>query len=1002
MPLTSMKKEESLVIAAQPFDSEFIPADHAMGYPVCCLENRLLPEEKDIIPWALLLLLSNTRITLSQLYTSNPILLCLFLNIFLLYLVYPTTLVISMANALHIAAMSCCDFPSLSTLPLRAMHKGKHIKLNRMAVVIKAKTNCEFDDKDVDISLSHRVDAVKPSKTLAIFDDATALLQSGVPVIRLSCGESDFDTPAVIAEAGMNAIRDGYTRYTPNSGTLELRQAICHKLKEENGITYSLDQIVVSNGAKQSIVQAVLAVCSPGDEVIIPAPFYVSYPEMARLAHATPVILPTHISNNFILDPKLLEANLTERSRLLILCSPCNPTGSVYPKKLLEEIAQIVAKHPRLLVLSDENYEHMIYAPATHTSFASITGMWDRTLTVNGLSKTFAMTGWRLGYIAGPKHFVAACAKIQSQFTSGASSISQKAGVAALGLGYAGGEAVSTMVKAFRERRDFLVESFRDMGGAKICEPQGGFYVFIDFSSYYGREAEGFGLIENSDSLCHYLLDKGQVALVPGSAFGDDNCIRISFAESLTTLKIAVERIKKALIPLSSSAAMQKGNHVELNKRVVVIKAKNKSDSADIEVDVSLSHRVNAVKPSKTMAISDHATSLLQTGVPVIRLAAGEPDFDTPAVIAEAGMNAIRDGYTRYTPNAGTLELRQAICHKLKGVEKCHMTVSAEENGITYTPDEIVVSNGAKQSVVQAVLAVCSPGDEVIIPGPFYVSYPEMARLADAIPVIIPTHISNNFLLDPKLLEANITGRSRLLILCSPCNPTGSVYSKKLLEEIAQIVAKHPRLLVISDEIYEHIIYAPATHTSFASLPGMWDRTLTVNGFSKTFAMTGWRLGYIAGPKHFVAACGKIQSQFTSGASSISQKAGVAALGLGYAGGESVSTMVKAFRERRDFLVESFSKMDGVKISEPQGAFYLFIDFSSYYGREAEGFGLIQNSDSLCLYLLDKSLVALVPGSAFGDDSCIRISYAESLPTLKIAVERIKKALIPLSSAALV
>ncbi|KAJ1378165.1 Pyridoxal phosphate-dependent transferase, major domain [Sesbania bispinosa] len=444
-------------------------------------------------------------------------------------------------------------FPSVYTLPL--IRKGKHVELNRTIVVVKAKTKNNFhDDKDVDISLSPRVNAVKPSKTVAISDKPTALLQSGVPVIRLAAGEPDFDTPAVIAEAGMNAIRDGYTRYTPNAGTLELRQAICHKLKEENGITYTPDQIVVSNGAKQSAIQAVLAVCSPGDEVIIPAPFYVSYPEMARLADATPVILPTNISDNFLLDPKLLESNLTERSRLLILCSPSNPTGCVYPKKLLEEIAQIVAKHPRLLVLSDEIYEHIIYAPATHTSFASLPGMWDRTLTVNGFSKTFAMTGWRLGYVAGPKHFVTACGKIQSQFTSGASSISQKAAVAALGLGYAGGEVVSTMVKAFRERRDFLVKSFREMDGVKISEPQGAFYLFIDFSSYYGREAEGFGIIENSDSLCRYLLDKGLVALVPGSAFGDDTCIRISYADSLTNLEAAIKRIKKALIPLNSAA----------------------------------------------------------------------------------------------------------------------------------------------------------------------------------------------------------------------------------------------------------------------------------------------------------------------------------------------------------------------------------------------------------------------------------------------------------------
>ncbi|XP_022894036.1 bifunctional aspartate aminotransferase and glutamate/aspartate-prephenate aminotransferase-like isoform X1 [Olea europaea var. sylvestris] len=288
----------------------------------------------------------------------------------------------------------------------------------------------------------------------------------------------------------------------------------------------------------------------------------------------------------------------------------------------------------------------------------------------------------------------------------------------------------------------------------------------------------------------------------------------------------------------------------QLHSQRISAAVKTESNSGTTGVDISLSPRVNSVKPSKTVAITDQATALAQAGVPVIRLAAGEPDFDTPAAIAEAGISAIQEGYTRYTPNVGTLELCSAICHKLE-----------EENGISYTPDQILVSNGAKQSILQAVLAVCSPGDEVLIPAPYWVSYPEMARLADANPVILNTHISENFLLDPKLLESKLSEKSRLLILCSPSNPTGSVYPRELLEEIAQIVARHPRLLVLSDETYEHVIYAPAIHTSFASLLGMWDRTLTVNGFSKAFAMTGWRLGYLAGPKHFVAACGKIQSQ---------------------------------------------------------------------------------------------------------------------------------------------
>ncbi|KAH7426757.1 hypothetical protein KP509_10G015900 [Ceratopteris richardii] len=388
------------------------------------------------------------------------------------------------------------------------------------------------------------------------------------------------------------------------------------------------------------------------------------------------------------------------------------------------------------------------------------------------------------------------------------------------------------------------------------------------------------------------------------------------------------------------------------------------------------------------MAISDYATALVESGVPVIRLAAGEPDFDTPKPIVEAGMKAIQNGFTRYTPNAGTLDLRKAICKKLK-----------EENGLTYSTDEILVSNGAKQSILQAVLAVCSPGDEVIIPAPFWVSYPEMARLADATPIIVPTALSDNFLLRPEKLESVLTERSRLIIICTPSNPTGSVYPREVLEKLAHIIAKHPRLMVLSDEIYEHIMYKPASHTSFASLPGMRDRTLTVNGFSKAFAMTGWRLGYLAAPQHFVTACGRIQSQSTSGASSISQKGAVAALELGYAGGEEVAVMVKAFKERRDFLVERLQGLEGVKLSVPQGAFYLFPDFSAYFGTEAEGFGKIHDAETLCKFFLEKAHVALVPGDAFGNPNCIRISYAASMESLRTAMESLEKALSLLKPA---
>ncbi|KAI5061276.1 hypothetical protein GOP47_0024234 [Adiantum capillus-veneris] len=424
-------------------------------------------------------------------------------------------------------------------------------------------------------------------------------------------------------------------------------------------------------------------------------------------------------------------------------------------------------------------------------------------------------------------------------------------------------------------------------------------------------------------------------------------------------------------------------------QRLKLVAEANKAENGRAIVDTSLNPRVAALRPSKTMVIADYATALVESGIPVIRLAAGEPDFDTPKPIVEAGTKAIQNGFTRYTPNAGTLELRKAICHKLQ-----------EENGLAYSTDEILVSNGAKQSILQAVLAVCSPGDEVIIPAPFWVSYPEMARLADATPKIVQTALLDDFLLTPEKLESVLTERSRLIILCTPSNPTGSVYPRETLQKLAKIVAKHPRLLVLSDEIYEHIMYKPASHTSFASLPGMRERTLTVNGFSKAFAMTGWRLGYLAAPKHFVTACGRIQSQSTSGASSISQKAGVAALGLGYAGGEEVALMVKAFKERRDFLVERLQALDGVKLSVPQGAFYLFPDFSAYFGLEAEGFGKIHDAESLCKYFLEKARVALVPGDAFGNSSCIRISYAASLDSLRTAMDSLEKALSLLQPSA--
>lgn len=404
------------------------------------------------------------------------------------------------------------------------------------------------------------------------------------------------------------------------------------------------------------------------------------------------------------------------------------------------------------------------------------------------------------------------------------------------------------------------------------------------------------------------------------------------------------------------------------------------------QVDQTLNPRVASLKPSKTMALTDLALSLREKGVDVIGLAAGEPDFDTPAPIVDAGVEALRQGYTRYTPNTGTSALRKAICAKLEA-----------DNGLAYTPDEVVVSNGAKQSIWQALLATCAEGDEVLIPAPYWVSYPEMARMAGASPVILDTTASANFLLSPKQLAGALTPRSRLLILCSPSNPSGAVYPPEALAALAEVVAAHPRLLVLSDEIYEYITYSPARHVSFGTLPDMFERTLTVNGFSKAYAMTGWRLGYLAAPHHFAKAAAVIQSQSTSGASSIAQHAGVAALEMGPGGGPLVAAMVAAFRERRDYVVQRLQQIPGVVLAPPQGAFYVLPDVSAFVGpgAEAKGWGAVPDVDALCRYLVEKANVALVPGDAFGAATCIRISYAASLETLGEALDRLAAALTP-------
>lgn len=393
------------------------------------------------------------------------------------------------------------------------------------------------------LEINPRVAAMKPSATLAMTARAMELRRQGKPVIGLSAGEPDFDTPVPIANEGVEAIKEGFTHYTQNMGMPELREEIKKKLARDNGLEYEIDQILCSNGAKQSVAMAITVLCRPGDEVLIPAPYWVSYPEMTRFAGGTPVALPTTVESNYRIDAASLDAAITPNTRVLILCSPSNPTGSVYSREELEAIAEVLRRHDHVYILSDEIYEYVLF-DAEHVSFASLEGMKERTLTINGFSKGFAMTGWRLGYMAGPKDIVKTAAKIQGQFTSAPSSITQRAGVAALQMDKA---KLDEMVSAFRQRRDFMLDELAKIPGLRCPKPEGAFYLFPDVSAYIGKQTPDGNTIKDSEDLCFYLLDEHLVALVPGTAFGAPDGLRISYAASQENLEEALKRIKTGL-----------------------------------------------------------------------------------------------------------------------------------------------------------------------------------------------------------------------------------------------------------------------------------------------------------------------------------------------------------------------------------------------------------------------------------------------------------------------
>jgi aspartate aminotransferase len=394
-----------------------------------------------------------------------------------------------------------------------------------------------------------------------------------------------------------------------------------------------------------------------------------------------------------------------------------------------------------------------------------------------------------------------------------------------------------------------------------------------------------------------------------------------------------------------------------------------------------LSERVNSLSPSATLAMSQKSAELKAQGVDVINLSVGEPDFNTPDHIKEAAKQAIDENYSRYSPVPGYPALRNAIVEKLK-----------RENGLEYTAAQISCANGAKQSVCNALLVLVNPGDEVIVPAPYWVSYPEMVKLAEGTPVIVTAGIEQDFKITPAQLEAAITPKTKALILCSPSNPTGSVYSQEELHGLKDVLVRYPQVMVIADEIYEHINYIGA-HQSIAQFPELRDRTVIVNGVSKAYAMTGWRIGFIAAPDWVVKACNKLQGQYTSGPCSVSQKAAEAA----YIGTQQpVEEMRQAFQRRRDLIVRLAKEVPGLEVNVPQGAFYLFPKCDSFFGRHTADGRLIANSDDLALYLLEQAHVATVAGESFGAPDCIRMSYATGDENITEAIRRIKEALAKL------
>ena len=629
--------------------------------------------------------------------------------------------------------------------------------------------------------LSTSLSRIKESPTIAITQKARLLKESGKEVIALASGEPDFDTPDNIKAAAIKAIKEGQTKYTAVDGTPELKKAIVNKFKRENNLIFDVDNITVGTGGKQVIYNCILATINPGDEVIIPAPYWVSYPDIVLLAGGTPKFVECDEQSDFKISAEQLEKLITNKTKWFILNSPANPTGMCYSRSELTELVKVLKKHKHVNILTDDIYEHIIYhdvKSANDPKFVNIleidNSLKDRTIVINGVSKAYAMTGWRIGYAAGSKELIKAMQKIQSQSTTNPSSISQAAAI-----------------------------------------------------------------------------------------------------------------------------------------------------------------------------------------------------------------KAIKEGQTKYTAVDGTPELKKAIVNKFK-----------RENNLSFDVENITVGTGGKQVIYNCILATINPGDEVIIPAPYWVSYPDIVLLAGGTPKFVECDEQSDFKISAEQLEKLITNKTKWFILNSPANPTGMCYSRSELTELVKVLKKHKHVNILTDDIYEHIIYQDvksANDPKFVNIleidNALKDRTIVINGVSKAYAMTGWRIGYAAGPKELIKGIQKIQSQSTTNPSSISQAAAVEALN----GDQSfINTRALEFKKRRDFVVHALNNINGLTCVNPQGAFYVFPNCKKTMNKKTSSGKIIKNDTDFATYLLEETGVAIVQGSAFGLEGYFRISYATSMQILEKAVIKIK------------